>query len=1420
MAINSKSATALQTPVANSPLRVPAARPTAGNQSPPLADLYAGGNLAMQNLLRKGVLRARLEVSSPGDALEHEADAAAERCDIGVQCSHSTTSCGGCKHQVIQRKPISPSTTGVPSISSAPSIIQPKLSVSQPGDPLEQEADRQSETAVSTQAPGRCEGVTCPGGGCSACHHPMAIQRKTMPGSSAPAAPAVISGTLHSGGRPLDPPVRSVMETALGADFSTVRVYTDPQAAESAKSIEALAYTIGPDVVFNSGRYAPETREGRKLLAHELAHVTQQGGHASEKIVQRWCDPASHSCLPGTETPWWSIPGPAQTSESSTSPTPAAGRQGMTAVLNVGEPLATYTLLSQAISADQWAGLNQAANDRLDRQYSRRGTPTESSTQPSARPLTEITIPVTTLLRPEEPASDADFSSRLFRALTTGGGDISAAGLITRDHILKLWYGSASSALRANVRIALIDPQGETELPPGLTFQINGHPIPTEDGGLYIDPVDRATSRYMPGIIETVDYDLQRVARAAELHGRARSVIDFGRGITRRSPTAVTSEDFNQFIGVLTDLRQRIQSSGRNDSATAALLSGISTELSTFIDGSARPFATQIETARQAGMPSPALGTTMRARAEEELEAQRRAMVRPEHETFWQSLLRYHRASEAGGNATEIITNYGMANMFLGNQLEVSRELHEAFRGGRISLDDFQAGVSQAHTLGAIVGSINAVLIIATIGLGGPILGTAPSAGAVILYGGTSAAITTGVPMIVSSVYTSYTPLQGPLAQQIWMQGGYRSPEQIIGASALSFGIGAGLSAIGPVFNWFSNRTNAQLVRSMVVASAEGRPLTAIPNVQTTVVSPGVVEVAVTGQPGVIRVTQSGWQVVMRAGAGPQTVIMEEAWSQLSPRVAGGIESRFPALSGIQGTAQMQPQGGIPIRFGVTREGYFVLAPQAQNPMTLGSWGGPQTAGGAPVVFTGGGPGGLGGRTSPLLLPGGPTPRQLYSGEVIIDLQGGDTSFVRGVVAQLPGARGYTVESGAWIPGYQGITPTISPLTGGHRAAMDELDLLLQIARNSPRWELGIPAYQLEGRMPPILTPEQMTPFAQPPGVTLIPDPFFPASGMGGRVLPISIGGRPAQMDVAGLSTTTHPELWGEGSQIYLRRPFALQAASPAQAEAMGQEINRMLRPNGFLDLRLLRSGDRRIARTIAAQIPGAEVVEVDQRAIRTFVDSGYTSLPSDARQAEILRAAEPDLRAGGLGGGDFNSILRVYRPAAPAGGGAAEGQPAVLYRGTTYRWMAGGSSDIHDLGPGTYWSYEREQGVRFAQMRSSEAQRDEPGTVGLLLQSEVAPSDLGRVFDFYNNPTLRREWEAFVSRQPGGDFVLRGGSAQMYNAHFENWLSTRGMQLQNFDVIVGPDYIHGGSQVCIRDQSIAARVLAQAQRQIEPTRR
>ncbi|WP_263352929.1 eCIS core domain-containing protein [Acidicapsa acidisoli] len=91
-----------------------------------------------------------------------------------------------------------------------------------------------------------------------------------------PAAPRIVHEVLRSPGEALDAPTRSFMESRFGRDFSRVRVHSDELAAESARSVNAAAYTVGSKLVFDRGQYASRTHEGRKLIAHELAHVVQQ----------------------------------------------------------------------------------------------------------------------------------------------------------------------------------------------------------------------------------------------------------------------------------------------------------------------------------------------------------------------------------------------------------------------------------------------------------------------------------------------------------------------------------------------------------------------------------------------------------------------------------------------------------------------------------------------------------------------------------------------------------------------------------------------------------------------------------------------------------------------------------------------------------------------------------------------------------------------------------------------------------------------------------------------------------------------------------------------------------------------------------------------------------------------------------------
>lgn len=114
-------------------------------------------------------------------------------------------------------------------------------------------------------------------GDCDTCNSKHVLQRSAS-GPGTGAAPPIVDSVLSSPGRPLDTGTRGFMESRFGHDFSQVRVHTDQQAAESARAVNAHAYTVGQDIAFAGGKYDPDSNSGRHLLAHELAHTIQQRG--------------------------------------------------------------------------------------------------------------------------------------------------------------------------------------------------------------------------------------------------------------------------------------------------------------------------------------------------------------------------------------------------------------------------------------------------------------------------------------------------------------------------------------------------------------------------------------------------------------------------------------------------------------------------------------------------------------------------------------------------------------------------------------------------------------------------------------------------------------------------------------------------------------------------------------------------------------------------------------------------------------------------------------------------------------------------------------------------------------------------------------------------------------------------------------
>ena len=164
-----------------------------------------------------------------------------------------------------------------------------QATLSMPSDPLEREADAVAERVMRS-----------------------ASGAALISGSGAQTSSAAGRSTSEvlpsGGGRTLNPSIRQTMEPRFGASFGSVRVHDGASAAAFAQRFAARAYTVGEHVVFGAGEYQPHGDTGRRLIAHELAHVVQQRGGSSGARVQRTADPTIFSCQPfqggGPATPF------------------------------------------------------------------------------------------------------------------------------------------------------------------------------------------------------------------------------------------------------------------------------------------------------------------------------------------------------------------------------------------------------------------------------------------------------------------------------------------------------------------------------------------------------------------------------------------------------------------------------------------------------------------------------------------------------------------------------------------------------------------------------------------------------------------------------------------------------------------------------------------------------------------------------------------------------------------------------------------------------------------------------------------------------------------------------------------------------------------------------------------------------------
>jgi hypothetical protein len=212
------------------------------------------GNQAMQRLFKAGIIQAKLRINQLKDVYEQEADRAADRVMSMPESARGK----------------SPSVTRV----QASNISCSRYTNN--GEALQ----RQMQQPFSIE-----EGLIKEG----------PLQAKAIPNRSTEMRTGLASRveSLRTGGRNLSPSTRAFMESRFDRDFSDVRIHVDSQAAETAKSLNARAFTMGRDIVFGDGQFTPASKSGMQLLAHELTHVIQQG-KAPQALQKTTAIPSYH----------------------------------------------------------------------------------------------------------------------------------------------------------------------------------------------------------------------------------------------------------------------------------------------------------------------------------------------------------------------------------------------------------------------------------------------------------------------------------------------------------------------------------------------------------------------------------------------------------------------------------------------------------------------------------------------------------------------------------------------------------------------------------------------------------------------------------------------------------------------------------------------------------------------------------------------------------------------------------------------------------------------------------------------------------------------------------------------------------------------------------------------------------------------
>ena len=233
---------------------------------------FGGETMAAESFFSPRTIQPKLTIGKPNDVYEQQADSVADQ---------------------VVAKLNAPQTPSVPPTLKGSPTVQPKCAACEKEEKLQKKEEDIAPVGEQVQMKPIFDSAAEPPPDdtvqrkCAECEKEEAVQRKTDGNTEGAASPDLSSrlNASKGGGQPLPADTRTSMESAMGADFSNVRVHTGSEAVQMSQGINAQAFTHGSDVYFNEGKFNPSNTEGTRLLAHELTHTVQQGG-VQRKLIQ------------------------------------------------------------------------------------------------------------------------------------------------------------------------------------------------------------------------------------------------------------------------------------------------------------------------------------------------------------------------------------------------------------------------------------------------------------------------------------------------------------------------------------------------------------------------------------------------------------------------------------------------------------------------------------------------------------------------------------------------------------------------------------------------------------------------------------------------------------------------------------------------------------------------------------------------------------------------------------------------------------------------------------------------------------------------------------------------------------------------------------------------------------------------------